>query len=185
MVRVPYLDRNDLPEPDRVLFDNLVAERGAGPVGNLYRVLAHIPNLLRRFMSLGNQLRSHTGLDPRLRELEIMAVGMVSGAAYEFTHHWELAMRVGVGRDKLERLADYEHAPLFDDRERAVIRYAVEATRDVRVSEQTFNALSGFLDHPRLLELVVNVAYYNMVVRIIEPLRVDLEPGLESRLRKR
>ena len=46
--RVPYLNREDLPEADRVIFDNLAAERG-GTVGNIFRALAHTPNLLRRF----------------------------------------------------------------------------------------------------------------------------------------
>ena len=57
------------------------------------------------------------------------------------------------------------------------MRYAAEATNSVKVSDATFGALRGFLDDRRIVELVQNVAFYNMVVRILVPLGVELEPG--------
>jgi alkylhydroperoxidase family enzyme len=177
--RVPYLNREDLPEEDRRIFDNLVEERG-GPVGNIFRTLAHTPGLLRRFLGLGGELRNKTALDPKLRELAIVTVGRLADAQYEFVHHWNLALRVGVKREQLEALAEFEKSPAFDDHERAVIRYAVEATSNVKVSDRTFNALHTFLDHRKILELVQNVAFYNMVVRVLVPLGVELEPGVKK-----
>jgi AhpD family alkylhydroperoxidase len=174
--RVPYLNREDLPEADRVIFDNLAAERG-GTVGNIFRALAHTPNLLRRFLQLGGELRNATALDPKLRELAIVTVGRLTNAEYEFVHHWNLARRVGVTRDQLEALAEWEESPKFSEQERAVIRYAVEATNNVRVTDAAWNALKTFLDTPRLMELVQNVAFYNMVVRVLVPVGVELEPG--------
>jgi alkylhydroperoxidase family enzyme len=55
------------------------------------------------------------------------------------------------------------------------MRYAAEVTTSVNVSDATFNALRGFLDNRRLLELTMNVAFYNAVVRILVPLGVELE----------
>ena len=180
MARVPYLNREDLPESDRDVFDRLAEERGR-PVGNLFRALAHTPNLLRRFVSLGGHLRNRTALDPKLRELAILTVGRLAEAEYEFVHHWNLALGVGVTRQKLERLGDFERAGVFDDHERAVIRYAVEATSKVSVSDGTFGALRAFLDDKQIVELVQNVAFYNMVVRILVPLRIELEAGVTKR----
>jgi 4-carboxymuconolactone decarboxylase len=65
MARVPYREREELPEEYRYLYDNLA--RGSGRVGNLFRALAHSPRLLLQFMRLGNDLRTRTRLDPRLR----------------------------------------------------------------------------------------------------------------------
>jgi alkylhydroperoxidase family enzyme len=58
-----------------------------------------------------------------------------------------------------------------------VIHYAVEATNNVKVSDATWNALKSFLDTKRIMELVQNVAFYNMVVRVLVPVGVELEPG--------
>jgi alkylhydroperoxidase family enzyme len=174
--RVPYLNREDLPEADRVIYDNLAAERG-GTVGNIFKALGHTPNLLRRFCQMGSELRNKTELDPKLRELAICTVGRLTDAQYEFVHHWNIARRVGVSREQLEALADWEKSPTFNDHERAVIRYAVEATNNVRVTDAAWNALKAFLDTRRIMELVQNVAFYNMVVRVLVPVGVELEPG--------
>ena len=178
-IRVPYLNREDLAEADREIFDNLIAERGQ-PVGNIFRTLAHTPGLLRRFLALGGELRNKTALDPQLRELAIVTVGRLTDAQYEFVHHWNLARRIGVSREKLEALADWETSAAFTEQERAVIRYAVEATNNVQINDATWHTLKSFLDTRRLLELVQNVAFYNMVVRILVPTGVELEPGVKK-----
>jgi len=179
MARVPYLNRDDLPAADREIFDRLIEERGQ-PVGNIFRTLANTPNLLRRFLALGGELRNGTALDPKLRELALMTVGRLTEAEYEFTHHWNIARRVGVSREQLEQLADFETSSLFNEQERLVMRYATEATRNVKVTDATFEAVRKFLDTRRLMELVQNVAFYNMVVRVLVPLGVEVEPGVKK-----
>jgi alkylhydroperoxidase family enzyme len=177
MARFPYLKREELGEKDREIFDRLIEER-KNPVGNIFRILAHTPNLLRRFLALGGELRNGTELDPKLRELALVTVGRLTGADYEFTHHWNLARHVGVPREQLEHLADFETSALFNDQERLVMRYAEEATINVKVTDATFEALRTSLGTRRLMELVQNVAFYNMVVRILVPLGVEVEPGV-------
>ena len=177
--RLPYVTRNDLPEVDREIFDQFVKERGTEP-GHIHRVVANAPNLLRRFLGLANELRNGTELDPKLRELALMTVGRLTDAEYEFTHHWNISLKVGVKREQLEHLADFESSALFSDHERAVMRYASEATTNIKVSNATFNALRGFLDNRRITELVMNVAFYNSVVRVLIPLGVELEAGAKK-----
>lgn len=177
--RLPYLTRDDLPEADRGIWDDFIKERGSQP-GHIHRIVANAPNLLRRFLGLANELRNGTRLDPKLRELALMTVGRLTGAEYEFVHHWNIALRVGVTREQLEHLADFHNSPRFNEQERAVMRYAVEATRNVKVDDVAFDALRGFLDNQRIMELVMNVAFYNAVVRVLVPCGVELEPGAKK-----
>jgi alkylhydroperoxidase family enzyme len=179
MARLPYLTREDLPEADRDIWDKFVEARGTQP-GHVHRIVANAPNLLRRFLGLADELRNCTELDPKLRELALMTVGRITNAEYEFLHHWNISLRVGVKREQLEQLADFENAPVFNDQERAVMRYASEVTTNVGVSEATFEALHRFLDHRRILELAMNVAFYNAVARILVPLGVELEPDAKK-----
>jgi alkylhydroperoxidase family enzyme len=175
MARLPYLTREDLSADERAVFDEHERDRGAPP-GHIHRAIANAPNLLRRFSAMALELRNHTELDPRLRELALMTVGRIAGAEYEFVHHWNIALGVGVRREQLEQLADFELAPVFNQHERAVMRYAAEATTNIKVSAPTFDALREFLDNRRIMELAMNVAFYNAVVRIIVPIGVELEP---------
>ena len=176
MARLPYVSREDLTAEGREVFDEVERERGTAP-GHIHRAIANAPNLLRRFSAMAMELRNHTKLDPRLRELALMTVGRIAGAEYEFVHHWNIALNVGVRREQLEQLADFERASGFNQHERAVMRYAAEVTTNIKVSDQTFDALREFLDHRRIMELAMSVAFYNAVVRIIVPIGVELEPG--------
>ena len=174
MARLAYLERGDLPEPERDIFDDVLKQRGA--IGNIFRVVAHSPLLLRRMLYFSDGLRNRTKLDPRLRELAIMTVGRLTECDYEYIHHQAFAKRVGVRPEQVERLAAWETDPAFNEHERAVIRYATEVTQQVRVSDATFDALRDFLDDEQLVELTLNTGFYNMVVRFLLPMQVDLEP---------
>jgi uncharacterized peroxidase-related enzyme len=174
MARLPYLEREQLPELERDIFDDLIRQRGG--IGNIFRVMAHSPLLLRRMLYFSDGLRNRTRLDPRLRELAIMTVGRLTECEYEYVHHQAFARRVGVRPEQVERLAAWESDPAFNAQERAVIRYASEVTQQVRVSDATFAALREFFDEEQIVELTLNIGFYNMVVRFLLPLQVDLEP---------
>jgi uncharacterized peroxidase-related enzyme len=177
MARLPYLDRDQLPEMERDIFDNLLAQRGS--VGNIFRLVAHSPLLLRRMLYFSDGLRNRTRLDRRFRELAILTVGRLANAEYEYVHHQRLAKSVGVRQEQLDRLAAWETDPAFNDQERAVIRYATEVTQNVKVTDGTFDALRKFLDNEQIVELTLNTGFYNMVVRFLVPMQVDLEPGAQ------
>ena len=179
MARVPYLSRNDLPEADRVIWDDFGRVRGTEP-GNIHRAIANAPNLLRRFVELANELRNGTQLDPKLRELALLTVGRLTGADYEFVHHWNMALRLGIRREQLEQLAEFVSSVEFNENERSVMRYAEEATTSVKVADSTFEELRRFLDNRRIMELIMNVAIYNAVARIIVPCGIELESGAKK-----
>lgn len=174
MARLPYVSREQLPEPERDIFDNLLAQRGA--VANVFRMAATSPLLLRRMLYFSDGLRNRTRLDARLRELAIMTVGRLTNCDYEYVHHQTLAKRVGVRSEQVERLAAWETDPAFNEQERAVIRYATEMTLNVKIADSTFDALRSFLDNEQIVELTMNTGFYNMVVRFLMATQVDLEP---------
>ncbi len=173
MARLPLLDRDDLPEADRAVYDRLQASRGV-PTGNIWRALANAPNLLDRILSLADELRHGVEIDKRFRELAVLMVGLVAKSQYEFDHHWNAAVKAGLARDKLAALSDFETSPLFDDAERAVLRYAAEATSG-EVTDATWTSLRAHFDERQAAEIVITVAWYACVVRILVPLKIENE----------
>ena len=57
-----------------------------------------------------------------------------------------------------------------------MLRYADEVTQDIRVKDDTFAALQGFLSEHAIVELTSVIGYYNMVCRILIALQIELEP---------
>jgi alkylhydroperoxidase family enzyme len=174
-VRVRYLNQVDLPKADRDLYDGLYTKPASGCVFNIYRVLAHAPNLFRVFVGLLNGLRGRTRLESKLQQLAMITVSRLLDFEYDLALRRDIAVNLGVAPRQIKHLAEFETSPLFDEQERAVMRYASEATIKINVCDETFDALRAFLDNRGITELVLCVAVQNAAARIAVPLRVDVE----------
>jgi alkylhydroperoxidase family enzyme len=184
MARLPYLQQSDLAPEDRDLLKGNIPNEGNVP--NLYRVLAHGPKVMRKLNALAMHIRHDSRLDPRLRELAILQVGYSTRQAYEYSHHVKLGLQFGVSEDDIRAIADETagRPSRLDPVAKLVLRAAREMTDDKAMSDATFAALHRALDNDCLLELVVAIAQYNAVIRILGTLRIDVEdsyrPYLES-----
>jgi AhpD family alkylhydroperoxidase len=174
MSRVPYPTREQYPEAHLHAYDRLLSERG-NPAPNIFLVLANIPNLLDQLLSFTGEMRHGAAIEARLRELCIVTVGLVTKCQYEFDHHWNSALKAGLRREQLEQLADFENSGEFDDRERAIIRYAREATLAIEVSDRIWADLRQHLNLRETMDIVMAVAWYNAVVRMLIPMQIEKE----------
>ncbi|MBV9660399.1 MAG: carboxymuconolactone decarboxylase family protein [Acidimicrobiales bacterium] len=177
MARIPYLDPDDLPEDQRSLL-----ERPA----NLFRAVANSPAALRNLLRFGGWIRHHSALDSRLREMAILQVGYITVTEYEWSHHLKLASDFGVSEDDVRALvAEADgHGTGLPALDRAVLRAAREMTSDLKIGDATFVELQGALSAGEIVELCMVIGFYNLVVRVLHTLEVDLEPEYEPYLAK-
>jgi alkylhydroperoxidase family enzyme len=170
MARLPYLDQEDLPEEQRSLLSR---------PANLFRVLVHSPEAFRNFSRLGTWIRNTSTLDGRLREMAILQVGYLTRNAYEYTHHIDIGRGFGVTDDDIRAIAaETAGEPSgLGEVERAVLRLAREMTTDIAASEAAFESVRRHLSNEHLIDLLMTIAFYNLVVRLIATLEVDLEPS--------
>lgn len=169
MARLPYLDRSDLlPEHQDLLARNI----------NLYRLLAHSPRAARSLNTLARYIRDGSRLDPRLRQLAILQVGYIARSAYEYSHHIRISREFEVSDDDIRAVAAETagRPSALDPLAKAVLRAARDLTRDLDISDDTFAALRHGLDEERLTDLLITIAYYNGLVRLMAALKIDVEP---------
>jgi alkylhydroperoxidase family enzyme len=168
MARVPYLDKADLAAENRDLLTRNI---------NLNRALAHSPNGLRSFSTLGGFIRHKSRLDPRLREMAILQVGYLARSPYEYSHHIKIGRDFGVSDDDIRAMiAETEgKQTALEPLARSVLLAAREMTNDMAVSDATFAALRRELDEECLTDLVITIAFYNGVVRLLATMQIDVE----------
>lgn len=174
MSRVAYS-----PEDESELVASIRARRG-GTLLNLDRMLLRSPPFAQGWNAHLGAVRRDLFLSARLRELAICAVAVLNEADYELQQHAPEFLRAGGTAEQLEELAQLgeanEEFAAFDATERAVLQLTLEMTRQVRVSEATFDRARAALgDERQIVELVGVVATYNMVSRFLVALDVDLE----------
>lgn len=175
-MRIPFWTPEAAPR-DAALMEAILKRRG-GTLINLDRALLWSEPLARGWNALLGAVRREFALAPRLREAAICTVASITGADYEFNHHWPEFVKAG-GNDQLRsRFDDPDRAvddPAFTVDERLAMRYAVAMTRTVKVPGPLFAELRHRFTENEIVELTATIAAYNMVARFLVALEVDDE----------
>ena len=177
MARLPYLDKAELAPEHQDLLKREIT---------LFKLMVNSPNAARAFQGLGQFIRHKSRLDPRLREIAILAVGWITQAPYEWSHHVKIGQEFGVSEDDIHGLiaACEGKESKLEPVAKLVIKAAREMTEGLAVSDATFAELKKHFDNERLTDLVITMAFYNAVVRFLGSMRVDVEPEYQPYLDK-
>jgi 4-carboxymuconolactone decarboxylase len=168
MARLPYPDRATLqPETQDML--------GKLPPLNIFRMMAGGEGLLKAFVRLGNHLLYKSKLDPVLREIAIIRVGVLSSARYEVFQHERIARGLKMSDALIAAIHRGADDAAFDDAQREVMRYTDDVVRNVRASDETFRPLAARLSVQELQELTLTIGYYMAASRFLETFGVDIE----------
>lgn len=175
---IPYRPDDDRAGPPE-LVSAIRARRSGGKLLNLDRMLLHSPNFAKGWNGMFAAIRGQLALSPKLRELAIMAIGVLNRADYEWAQHEGEFLATGGTRAQLAALKDVsaamKDAALFNEAERATLALTVEMTREVVVSEPTMKRIRALLPDQQVVELVGTIAGYNMVSRFLVATGIELE----------
>ncbi|QNP76154.1 carboxymuconolactone decarboxylase family protein [Streptomyces roseirectus] len=153
------------------------ARRG-GHLTPLDETLLHSPPVADGWNTLLGAIRTQTLLDADIRELAILRVAALNGAAYEWDAHQPVALRAGLSRHQTDALrgAAEDAAPLLTPAQRCALAYTDAMTRAVDVPDEVFDRLRSHFDDRRIVELTAVIATYNLVSRFLVALHVG-SPG--------
>ena len=180
-MRIPDWTPALKPQPQD-LVDAILKRRG-GTLINLDKALLWSEPLARGWNVYLKAVRTDLSTSPKLRELGICTVALLTGAAYEYKHHAPDFLAAGGTQAELDALNSVVKAdardtaahPALGAVEQLVIQYAAQMTLDVKVADEVFNALRQHFDTTQLVELTSAIATYNMVARFLVALGVSPE----------
>lgn len=167
MTRIPYPDESEIDEEAQAVLTKL-------PPLNVTRMFAGAPASLRPLVDLGRSILLESELDPRLRELAILAVAHATGSNYERVQHEHISRALEIPERELEAIA-IGHYDELDPEARLITTFADEVARNGSATEERTAAVLALLGRRQTTELVVCSAYYSAVARIIATCGVELE----------
>ena len=177
MARLPYLEPDQVaPEYRDMLKRNT----------NLHKLLVNSPDMARAFNGMGNFIRHKSKLDPRLRELAILQVGWMEKSEYEFTHHVKIGKEFGVTDADIRALMDETAGKTskLEPLARAILKGAREMVKDLGMSDATFAEIKKDLSNEHMTDLVLTIAFYCAVVRVLATMKMDNEPYYKEVLKQ-
>lgn len=166
--RASLLDVDSAPPEAREIMAKL-------PPLNIFRTMAHGGALLPAFVQFGNFLLMKTKLDPVLREIAIIRVGVLSRAPYEVTQHERIGRNIGMSDALLSAIHEGPEAHAFDDLQRLVMRFTDDVVKHVRAGDATYDTLARILSLQEMKELTVTIGFYMTVSRFLETFDVSLD----------
>lgn len=159
-------------------FDPVLGKRLAelwGDPPNLYRALGNHPALCAAWTEFARAIRYESRTPRTLRELMILRGAQLMRSEYEWAQHLRMARKAGVREAQIEALARWRDSGEFDAREKAALALA-EAVTNAEVADAVYAEARKHFDHATYVELALTAAFYAMVGRMLEAMRVQLEP---------
>jgi len=156
--------------------DRMMGGTGAEPLA-LFRTIAHNPQVLDKFRTVGTYLLNFGTVDSLEREIVIHRTCARCGSEYEWGVHVEIYGRsLGLTDAQLKAtVSEGADDAAWSDRQSLLIRLVDELHDTNDVSDGLWFALADLWEPAQLVELVALVGQYHLVSFFTRAFRVDLE----------
>ena len=173
MANMEPLRREEHPELEELfaLYDETLSF-----VPNSLFTMARRPEILRAFSELITQIW-RTGTLPRpLKPLIAIVSSVAAGCRYCQAHEAVDARMRGVSEEKISAIWDFERSPLYDEAERAALRFARDASLvPNEVTPASFEELREHWDDGQIVEMLAVVGLFGFLNRWNDTMATDLE----------
>ena len=176
MARVRPIPRERSAVILRTLYDALEHRFGTTP--NLFKTMAHRPELLLTFSNVHKELWTGGVLDPRSKALAALRTAAVNGCRYAQALNAPFARTAGLTAAQLATLErdDWATSGLFDEKDTAVLRLAEKLTRaPASVTDEDITHLKKWFGDAHLVELHLLVGAENLLQRVALGLDVEAD----------
>jgi uncharacterized peroxidase-related enzyme len=173
MANIEPLRREDHPELEELfaLYDETLSF-----VPNSLFTMARRPEILRAFSELITQIWRTGTLPQPLKPLIAIVSSVAAGCRYCQAHEAVDAKMRGVPDEKISAIWDFERSPLYDDAERAVLRFARDASLvPNEVTPASFEGLRRYWDDGQIVEILAVVGLFGFLNRWNDSMATDLE----------
>ena len=106
--------------------------------------------------------RRRSRIEAGLRSLIQVLVSRINWCEFCVDLNSHLGLERGIASEKFQALLEFEHSPLFSEREKAALHYAQAVTRGNPPDPANLSRLRENFDDQAIVELAALIAYQNM-----------------------
>ena len=175
--RFPALKPEQMTPAQRKVADAILA----GPrksMGGPFNAWLRSPEMADKLQAVGEQVRFHSSLPPRISEFAILITAREWDADYEWYAHYPLALKAGLEPAVAADLAKGKRPAGMAADEAAVYDFMAELRRTRRVSDGRYAAVQTLFGDPGVIDLIALSGYYDLVSMTLNTAQVrPPEPG--------
>ncbi|HEY3949285.1 carboxymuconolactone decarboxylase family protein [Phenylobacterium sp.] len=160
--RFPQLTQDQMSPEQRKVAEAIVSGPRAS-LGGPFNAWLRSPETADRLQRVGEQLRFHSSVPPRLNEFAILITARAWDADYEWSAHYPLAMKAGLSPAIAADLAHGRRPRGMAPDEAAIYDFTAELRRTHKVSDRTYEAAHKVLGDQGIVDLTALAGYYDLV----------------------
>lgn len=175
-MKIEPLEKEQASEVVRPIFEGM--EKKAGRVLNMYKVMAHKPNVLAPFLEFYKAVWAPGALDVKIKELAYLRTSLMNGCTYCSRAHTASAKKRGVTDEQVQALKEPggSSRDIFTEEERAALQYAEKLTAwPAAIQPSDIDHLEKFFNAEQIEELVLAVATANLTNRFNEGMKTPVD----------
>jgi 4-carboxymuconolactone decarboxylase len=171
----PIAAKTDLPPEHQHVFDQVMGVFGRirGP----FSVLLHSPKLAERLLPMVPFAREGTIVDPKLRQIAVLAAVREREANYVWAAQVDASRRAGVGEAVIDLLRAKGDPAELPAEERDIVVYTRQLMRTNRVEQAVFDALKERHGVQWLVELTAVANFYVALCGVVNAFDVPAPDG--------
>lgn len=171
----PLTSEQLTPEQQTMVRDLLAGTRTSlnGP----FNVLLRSPEMGNHAQKLGEYVRFKTSVPRRLNEMAILMTARFWYSQYEWYAHEKLALDAGLSPAVIDDIRAGRRPEAMQADETAIYDFCAELRERRRVSDRTFRAAVELLGEKGVVDLIANLAYYDLVSMALNVDRYPLPEG--------
>jgi uncharacterized peroxidase-related enzyme len=172
MPRISRLKRDEVSGASLAIYDRVLRERGNVP--NMFRTMAHRPEIFETIIAHMEAVLNTGTLPKRLKELVIVRTSQVNRTPYCLASHTAICKRLGWSDIQLEALGDADRSGEFSEAEKVAIDLAEAMTLDAHnYSDAEFARLRSFYSEGEVVELMAAIGLFNYFNRFNDLLEME------------
>lgn len=153
----------------------LMARGIRAPQMHLFAVLGQRKLLFFSWLPFSGLLLGRGKLPREDTELVILRVAHLRDCGYELQHHTRMAKRFGLDDASQAKIFEGPGAEGLTHRQRVLLTATDEFVNARRISDETWAALSRYLDSPQLIEFCTLAGQYDALAATMATLNIPLD----------
>lgn len=182
MTEFPILKKEDLDAKQMSLWDELTlgprgfytGGRDAKRMPDLYNAWLQFPEFGQLMLRLGDEIRGHSELSGKLRELVVLTTSAYFNARVEYEFHIPFARNEGLSDAVIAAIGERAVPQFSDEAERVVFEANVQLLRTARLSERTREEIIKIIGFRGLVQLIAAITLYIVTAFTTNVARVKL-----------
>jgi len=174
--RLPEIPADKLTDAQKEAAKSFQEDRHV-PVFGPFVPLLRSPQLMLQAMSMGDHLRYHNSLPPKINEFVILLTAREWTQQLEWQIHYPIALKAGLEQPIADAVAKGERPQGMDEEEEIAWEFSTQIHRDKKIDDKTWSRAIAKFGEQGVMDMAGTNGYYDFLAIAMNAAQTAPDPS--------